>query len=198
MKWRKAMGNEYKSLVDNKTWTITELPAGKRAIKSKWVFKTKFDVNGELIKHKARLVAKGFTQQHNIDYFETFAPVMRYNSIRMLLAFAAAQNLSIWQMDIVTAYLQGDVDAEIYMELPEGFEKNNKVCKLHRSIYGLKQSGKMWNDKKDAALKSFGLIRSKADSCIYINEKKDLVIAIYVDDFLIFYRDQKVLNQLRN
>lgn len=170
IEWREAMGNEYKSLADNKTWTITELPPNKRAIKSKWVFKTKFDVNGALIKHKARLVAKGLTQEHNIDYFETFAPVVRYNSIRMLLAFVAAQNLHIWQMDVVTAYLQGYVDAEIYMELPEGFEKNNKVCKLHRSIYGLKQSGKMWNDKINAALKSFGLIRSKADPCIYINE----------------------------
>ena len=142
------MKNEYDSLIENKTWILTKLPAGKRAISSKWVFKTKMNALGELVCRKARLVARGFCQTKGIDYNETYAPVVRYNSIRFLLALAAKHNLIIHQMDAVTAFLNANLHDEIYMHQPEYFNDDlNMFCKLKKSNYGLKQSSRLWNEE---------------------------------------------------
>ena len=147
-RWKEAADSEYQSLVDNETWELVELPIGRKPIGCRWVFKTKIGSDGKVERYKARLVAKGYTQKHGVDYNETFSPVVRYSSIRALLAFAVQNNLMIHQMDVVTAFLNGTLHEEIYMEQPPGYinsGEENLVCKLKRSIYGLKQSSRCWN-----------------------------------------------------
>lgn len=188
-KWKEAMKNEYDSLMENGTWVMADLPPEKRAIKCKWVFTTKEGVDGEIIRYKARLVGKGYSQIEGIDYQETYAPVIRYNSIRMLIAIAAHMELKISQMDAVTAFLNGKLTEEIYMEQPQHFEDGTKrSCKLIKSIYGLKQSSRVWNETLNETLIEFGLTRSAVDQCLYyrIADGKILIVAIYVDDILIF------------
>lgn len=196
--WKLAMEEEMSSLAANKTWTIVDLPENRKAIKAKWVFKTKTDDSGTIVRYKARLVAKGCSQKHGIDYGETFSPVVRYTSIRFLIALAVEHGLKIHQMDAITAFLQGDLDETIYMEQPEKYSDGTKrVCKLNRAIYGLKQAGRQWNIKLDAALRTFGLNKSRLDPCIYYTGDLNLFVAIYVDDFLLFYETEKRLEELK-
>lgn len=200
-KWKAAMKDEYNSLLENNTWILTELPDDKKPIKSKWVFAVKEDTNGNVIKYKARLVAKGFSQIEGIDYQETFAPVVRYSSIRMLLGIAAHFNLRIAQMDAVTAFLNGKLDEEIYMEQPLHFDdQSGRYCKLIKSIYGLKQASRVWNETLNATLTNFGLIRSEVDQCIYHKNENNniLIIAIYVDDILIFSNSEELEEKVKN
>ena len=142
--WKRAMIEEFNSLQENNTWKLTELPPNRKPIQCKWVFKTKRDADGRIVRYKARLVAKGFTQKQGIDYGETFSPVVRYTSIRMLLAISAKYNLDIEQMDVVTAFLHGKIDEDIYMIQPPEFAQDDKVCKLNKALYGLKQSSRQW------------------------------------------------------
>lgn len=196
--WRNAMHSELASLDVNNTWELMSLPAGRKAIKTKWVFKTKRDDDGTVLRYKARLVAKGCSQTYGVDYTETYSPVVRYTSLRLLIAMAAQRGLSIDQMDAITAYLQGDLDEEIYTQQPEGFDDGSgRVCKLKKAMYGLKQSGRQWNRCLDDALQSFGLIKSKIDMCVYYTKNVDLIIAIYVDDILICWKDPAVRDQIR-
>lgn len=188
-KWILAMKEEHTSLIENKTWTLVNLPAGKKAIRCKWVFKQKSDENGNVTRHKARLVAKGCSQKPGIDFNEIFSPVVRYTSIRYLFSIAAQYDLLVYQMDAVTAFLQGDLYEEVYMQQPEYFDDaSGKVCLLKKSIYGLKQASRMWNIKLHNVLISGGYTQSKVDPCIYfkIQGVKKLFVAIYVDDVLYF------------
>ena len=135
------------SMSQNKVWELVDLPPRRKSIGNKWVFKVKRKVDGQIDKHKARLVAKGFTQQEGVDYEETFSPVVRFASIRILLAIVAHMDLELHQMDVKTAFLNGELDEEIYMDQPKGFQvagQERKVCRLQRSIYGLKQSPRQW------------------------------------------------------
>lgn len=139
--WSQAMAREMESLSLNEVWTLTNLPKGKRAVGSRWVYKTKTGPGGEVLRHKARLVARRFSQQPGTDYDQTFSPVVWGESIRMLLAMAAQENLELHQMDVETAFLNGTLQEEVYMEQPEGYTqqgKEHQVCRLHKSIYGLK------------------------------------------------------------
>ena len=127
----------------NKTWVLVDLPPGTKPIGCKWVFKRKYFPDGSIDKYKARLVAKGFTQKENVDYFDTFSPVARIASIRILIALTSVYKLFIHQMDVETAFLNGDLEEEIYMVQPDGCVipgQENKVCKLVKSLYGLKTS----------------------------------------------------------
>ena len=147
--WRAAMDREYQSLIKTQTWDLVRLPKGRRAISGKWVFKAKTDENGSVVRKKARYVARGFTQIAGVDYDETYSPVISHTSLRLMLSVAASANLEIYQMDVDTAFLYGTVDEELYMEQPSGFEVmvesgEKLVCKLKKSIYGLKQSGRCW------------------------------------------------------
>jgi hypothetical protein len=142
--WGNAMIEEMESIKKSQTWTLTKLPKNRTAIGSKWVYRLKYNIRGEVERYKARLVAKGYSQLEGIDYNETFAPVSKITSIRMLLAIAAQSDWEIHQMDVHSAYLNGTLEEEMYMEQPEGFVKpgqENLVCKLHKSLYGLKQAG---------------------------------------------------------
>lgn len=199
--WKKAMQDEMNSLKVNNTWTLVQLPEGCKALKSKWVFKTKQDSNGNTLRWKARLVAKGFTQTEGIDYMETFSPVVRYESIRYLAALAAKYDMKIHQMDAVSAYLNGILKETIYMEQPEGFrDASNKVCKLNRSIYGLKQSGRVWNETINKELIDMGFVQGEVDQCVYskVTDEKKIYIAIYVDDVIIFSNDENEINSVKN
>lgn len=189
--WIQAMDEEYKSLMNNNTWILTKLPPGKKAIPCKWVYKTKTDEEGNISKYKARLVIKGCAQKKGIDYEEVYSPVIRYTSLRYLLALATKYDLDIDQMDAVSAFLQGDVEEEIYMLQPPTYETDNDtdVCLLKKSLYGLKQASRNWNKKLDATLKEIGLSRSSIDPCIYykIASERDITfLAIYVDDLILF------------
>ena len=153
--WKEAIKIELDSILKNKTWELVDLASGAKPIGYKWIFKRKYFPDGSIEKYKARLVAKGFSQKQNIDYFDTFSPVTRISSIRILIALASIHKLFIHQMDVKTAFLNGDLDEEIYMLQHEGCitpEKEHKVCKLNKSLYGLKQAPKQWNEKFDNAL----------------------------------------------
>lgn len=192
--WKKAMKEEYDALMENKTWYLTNLPANRKAIDSKWIFKTKRDADGNITRYKARLVVKGCAQRKGIDFEETFSPVVRYSSIRYLIALAAKFNLEIEQMDAVTAFLQGDLDDEVYVLQPKEFRQGTQVCRLNKAIYGLKQASRQWNKKLDATIKEVGLKQSKVDPCIYhrVQSGKMLFLAVYVDDILLFSNDIKM------
>ena len=147
-KWLQAAQDEMSSLIEHETWSLTKPPPGRKIIGSKWVFKIKHDENGEAARYKCRLVAQGYTQAQGIDYHEMFAPVARFGGIRTLLATAAQREMHVHQMDVHTAFLNGKLDEDIYMCQPEGFVvkgKEDMVCHLHRSLYGLKQSPRCWN-----------------------------------------------------
>ena len=144
--WKAACDSEIESLDKNKTWEVVPLPKERKAIGCRWVFRVKENQDGIIERYKARLVAKGFSQKYGIDYEETFAPVAKFTSIRIVLSMAAKYGLTLHQMDVKTAFLNGILDEEIYMQQPEGYISNdspNHVCKLKRSLYGLKQSPRM-------------------------------------------------------
>jgi hypothetical protein len=137
------MHDEMDSITENGTWELAALPAGHRPIGLKWIFKEKRDENGAVLKHKARLVAKGFVQRHGVDYDEVYAPVARLESVRLLLALAAHDGWPVHHMDVKTAFLNGELDEEVCVCQPPGFElpgRNGKVLRLRKALYGLKQA----------------------------------------------------------
>lgn len=186
--WKTAIQEELDSLVKNKTWENAVVPKDKKPLKCKWIFKKKFDNNGDIIKYKARFVAKGYNQKEGIDFSETFAPVVRYESIRFLLALAVQNNYHIHQIDAVTAFLQGDLHDEVYIFPPEGFEGEGKTLRLKKALYGLKQAPRMWNLTLDECLQSMNLKQSALDPCVYFNKDDGevIIVAVYVDDILLF------------
>ncbi|WVZ49078.1 LOW QUALITY PROTEIN: hypothetical protein U9M48_000459 [Paspalum notatum var. saurae] len=178
-KWMFAMQEEMQSLEKNGTWDIVRLPAGKKAVRCKWIFKRKEGSSpSETTRYKARLVAKGFSQIPGIDYNDVFSPVVKHSSIRALFGIVAIHNLELEQLDVKTAFLHGDLEEEIYMDQPEGFIK---------SLYGLKQSPRQWYKKFDSSMIANGFKRSQYDSCVYIKfvDGSPIYLLLYVDDMLI-------------
>lgn len=190
-KWQEAINSEFSSIEENLTWIVVEKPEKCNLIKTKWVFKKKKE-HDDTIRYKARLVVKGYTQRKGIDYEETFSPVVRYTSIRYLMALAARYNLKIEQMDAVTAFLQGDLVENVYVEPPSVVKvPEGHVLKLKKVLYGLKQASHVWNKKLNEALQKYGMKRSELDPCIYyrIEGKRMTFMALYVDDMLLFTND---------
>lgn len=190
VEWQKAMTEELHSLEEMQTWSLTELPKNKQAIGCKWVFKTKLDAMGNVVKYRARLVAQGFSQKYGTDYDEVFAPVGKLATFRTLLTLASYKKLKVHHFDIKTAFLNGKLNEEIYMKQPPGFistETAKLVCKLHRSIYGLKQSARVWNEHLNTVLEDEGFQRGKADTCLYSKKVGDkwYYIFVYVDDLIV-------------
>lgn len=186
--WQAAMDEEIKSLSDNNTWYLTDLPEGRRAIANKWVYKVKYHANGDVDRYKARLVVKGFSQRKGIDYCETYSPVARFETIRALISVAANENLELTQFDVKTAFLYGSLEEEIYMKQPQGYDDNSgQVCRLVKSLYGLKQSPRCWNKRFKEFLEKYGLKESKADPCLFSSNDKNqkLLLALHVDDGLV-------------
>ncbi|CAN1346939.1 Retrovirus-related Pol polyprotein from transposon TNT 1-94 [Linum perenne] len=189
--WIKAIQFELNSLEKTKTWVLSDLPANKKPIGCKWVFRIKYKQDGTIDKYKARLVAKGYTQTHGIDYMDTFSPVVKMTTVRTLLAIAAIQNWHLEQLDVNTAFLHGDLDEEVYMVLPPGLpvssSTNQQVCKLTKSLYGLKQASRQWHAKLSDTLITLGYIQSKSDYSLFTKNNTDgfTALLVYVDDIIL-------------
>nr|CAH66624.1 OSIGBa0115A19.5 [Oryza sativa] len=188
--WRQAMQEELKSIEDNQTWSFAELPVGHKAIGLKWVYKVKKDPSGVVVKHKARLVAKGYVQQQGIDFEEVFAPVARMETVRLLIAVAANKGWEIHHMDVKSAFLNGDLEEEVYVVQPPGFiekGKEGQVLRLKKALYGLKQAPRAWNAKLHNTLISLNFIKSETESAVYVRGtgSSRLIVGVYVDDLII-------------
>jgi hypothetical protein len=192
-KWKTAMDEEMDSLMnDHQVWRLVDLPKGRTPIKCRWRYVTKRDTDNRPVRFKARLVAKGFAQIYGVDYDETFAPVARLDTVRLLLAIAAAFDLEIHQIDIKTAFLHGELEEEIFMEQPEGYVEpgnEHKVCLLLRSLYGLKQSARQWYKHLRASMKTWNFSESIAGDIAVFTKIDDagniVVVVVYVDDLSI-------------
>ncbi|KAK3876712.1 hypothetical protein Pcinc_018524 [Petrolisthes cinctipes] len=189
--WYGAMKEEVNALNENDTYELVPLPEGKTVIGGKWVYAVKLGPNNTE-KHKARYVAKGYSQVKDVDYGETFSPTARHTSIRMLMQLATQEGMKVHQMDVKTAYLNADIEYEIYLEQPEGFVKKNEkgehlVCKLKKSLYGLKQSGRNWNSTLQKFLNDQKFNQSAAENCLYTKFEGNNVtmILVWVDDIII-------------
>ncbi|KAL0308973.1 UNVERIFIED_CONTAM: Retrovirus-related Pol polyprotein from transposon TNT 1-94, partial [Sesamum radiatum] len=184
---KNAMNDEITSLLKNKTWILVPKPENVSIVDCKWIFKRKHEDN--TTRYKARLVAKGFTRKEGIDYTEIFSPVVKFTTVRIILALTAQFYWELKQMDVKTAFLHGDLDEQIYMCQPSGFinkEKPNHVCLLKKSLYGLKQSPRQWNKKFDLFMKSLKFKRSAYDPCLYFKYESEILCSwFYVDDMLI-------------
>jgi len=191
--WLNAIEEEKKSLKDNNTWVYIDIRdiGNRKPLSSKWVFRIKEDG-----KFKARLVVRGFEQKYGIDYHETFSPVVNMTCLRILFGLAANKNFIIKKFDIKTAFLYGPLEEEIFMEVPEGYSEEGKVCLLKKSLYGLKQAPANWNKHFTNFLLSKGLIALKTESCIFKNENGTLFLAIYVDDGILFGNDNNQMEDL--
>jgi hypothetical protein len=200
--WHKACLEELESLDENNVWEVCKLPVGRKAVGSKWVFKKKYDQNGVLTRYKARLVAQGYTQTYGIDYEETFAPVVRFETIRSILALAVKQDWELYQLDIKTAFLYGQLDEEIYMKQPPGFADEHQpeaVCRLKRSLYGLKQSPRCWNAVLHSYLERDGFEQCPQDHGIYkwIDQDYVIMLAVYVDDMIIAGNNKESMEKFK-
>ena len=197
--WKEAMDEELKALKDNGTWELTSLPAGKKTVKCRWIFKRKRNPDGSVCRLKARLVAKGFSQQRGIDYEETYSPVVRHDSIRVILALAAELDLEMIQFDVKTAFLHGELEEHIFMDQPAGFnDGSGNVCRLRKGLYGLKQAPRQWNKKFHSFLVKYGLKQSSADNCVYYCRQKGnrILLSIYVDDGLLCCQQKRTMDKM--
>ena len=175
-----------------------DLPPGCKPLGYKWIFKRTLKADGSIVKYMARLVVKGYKQKEGVDYFDTYSPVTRITSIRMLIAIAVLHNLEIHQMDVKTAFLNGELNEEIYMEQLEGFivlGQEKKVCRLIKSLYGLKQALKQWNEKFENAMMSNGFRINVCDKCVYIKDTANgyVIVCLYVDDMLIIGSNNDII-----
>ncbi|CAL8091268.1 unnamed protein product [Prunus armeniaca] len=200
--WKEAINSEVESIMQNHTWELVDIPPGNRPIGYKWIFKKKLKADGTIDKYKARLVAKGYRQKEGLDFFDTYSPVTRITSIRMLIAIASIYDMEIHQMDVKTAFLNGELDEEIYMEQPEGFVVKGqelKVCKLVKSLYGLKQAPKQWHEKFDHTMMTHGFKINECDKCVYIKTHKNacVIVCLYVDDMLIIGTNKDIINSTK-
>ncbi|KAM2192742.1 hypothetical protein ACFX1Q_028395 [Malus domestica] len=201
--WLAAMKEEVNALHAQGTWSLVHLPANKNLVGCKWIFKIKRHSDGSIARHKARLVAKGFSQEPGLDYGETFSPVVKPTTVRLVLALAAQFNWSLRQLDVKNAFLHGLLQEEVYMSQPPGFEDPNHpslVCKLHKSLYGLKQAPRAWNDRFTQFLPSLGFENTYSDSSLFVKHvgHEIVVLLLYVDDIIITGNASDAITQVIN
>jgi transposase InsO family protein len=197
--WKYAMQEELTSIEDNNTWELCDLPQGRKAVGCKWVYKEKVDDGGKIVRRKARLVAKGFSQKYGVDYDEVFAPVARSATFRLMLSVAGARKLAVKQYDIKTAFLNGNLNEEIFMKPPPGRERaDKKVYRLKKSLYGLKQAARVWNQTLHESLTRNGFTQNETDNCLYMHESGGEVVylLVHVDDILAATSKEEILNRL--
>jgi len=188
VEWKQAMQDEYDALQRNGTWVLVPPSPGRNLIDSKWVFKIRAD--GKIDRYKARLVAKGFKQRYGIDYEDTFSPVVKIATVRLVLSLAVARGWCLRQLDVQNAFLHGVLEEEVYMKQPPGFESLRNpsyVCKLKKAIYGLKQAPRAWYSRLSSKLIDLGFVASKSDSSLFIYRKRgiEIYMLIYVDDIIL-------------
>ncbi|KAM2157970.1 hypothetical protein ACFX1X_041960 [Malus domestica] len=189
------MKEEIDALQQNQTWDIVPKPRDVKPISCKWVYKIKRCPDGSIERYKARLVARGFSQQYGLDYDETFSPVAKLTTVRVLLALAANKDWNLYQMDVKNAFLHGELDREIYMMQPMGFKSEahpEYVCNLRKALYGLKQAPRAWYGKIAEFLTQSGYSVTPADSSLFVkaNEGKLAIVLVYVDDLIITGDDE--------
>lgn len=198
--WLQAMTDELQSFQDNQAWEVVDTPSNASVVQCKWVFKKKFDSNNK-VRYRARLVAKGFTQKVGIDYQETFSPVIRHSTLRLLFAISVQLGMDITHLDVKTAFLNGHLKESIFMHLPEGFPINNsnKVLKIRKAVYGLKQSSLAWYKKVEETLCETGFQKCKLEPCVFVknhSDNKKTIVGLYVDDFLVLSNCKSESNAL--
>ena len=182
-RWRVA-------LLRNSTWTLVPPPSGRNIVGSRWVFKLKHKADGSVDKYKARLVAQGFTQRYGLDYLDTYSPVVKHATVRLVLTLAMSRNWSVRQLDISNAFLHGVLEETAYMRQPPGFEDSNHpdyVCKLHKSIYGLKQSPRAWYSRLSDMLRQLRFVAAKTDTSLFVFHHGGITVylLVYVDDIVV-------------
>ena len=187
--WVNSMHEELHQFVRNDMWELVPRPRGVNVIETKWIFKNKSDEHGTMIENKSKLIAQGYTQVEGIDFDETFAPVTRLKSIRILLAIASHLNFKLYQMNVKSAFLNRMLQEEVYVEQPKGFvdpHRPDDVYKLKKALYGFKQAPKAWYDRLTAYLTKHGFKRGFADTTLFIRKYKNyfVVANIYVDDIV--------------
>ncbi|KAL1218311.1 Retrovirus-related Pol polyprotein from transposon TNT 1-94 [Cardamine amara subsp. amara] len=198
-KWRKAMEAEINSIEENDTWEPVELPKGAKVIGVKWVYKTKLNERGEVDKFKARLVAKGFHQTHGVDFHEVFAPVARWDTIRCILALAAQEGWNVFQLDVKSAFLHGELKEDVYVEQPEGFElrggDNTNVYKLKRALYGLRQAPRAWYSRIESYFMREGFKKCYCEHTLFVKTEgvNVLIVSLYVDDLIYTSNSEAIL-----
>jgi hypothetical protein len=196
--WIVAMQEELSQFERNNVWDLVPRPNGsKEPIGTRWVFRNKMDEDGVVIRNKARLVAQGYCQSEGIDYDETFAPVARLEAIRIFLAYAANQNFKVYQMDVKSAFLNGEIEQVVYVKQPPGFvdpKYPNHVCRLNKALYGLKQAPRAWYETLTSHLLNNGFCRGAIDSTLFTLREKGniLLVQIYVDDIIFGSTDEKL------
>ncbi|KAG7586100.1 Reverse transcriptase RNA-dependent DNA polymerase [Arabidopsis thaliana x Arabidopsis arenosa] len=192
--WKNACNSELTALEGHKTWSVVSLPPGHNVVGCKWVFTIKYNADGTVERYKARLVAKGYTQEEGVDYFDTFSPVAKLTTVKLLLGVAAIKNWTLTQMDVSNAFLHGELDEEIYMSLPQGYTPPdgqplppNAVCKLHKSLYGLKQASRQWYHRLSTVIMNAGFKQCAGDHTLFTRKTGSVFLAVlvYVDDIVI-------------
>jgi len=196
------MSVEIEAIERNQTWELTVLPKGDKPIGVKWVFKTKLNENGDVEKFKARLVAKGYAQRHGVDYTEVFAPVARFDTIRMILAMAAQSSWEVFQLDVKSAFLHGELKEEVFVQQPEGFTKKGeeeKVYRLRKALYGLKQAPRAWYSRIEAYFTREGFEKCPNEHTLFTKSKegKILLVSLYVDDLIFTGNDKSMFDEFK-
>lgn len=196
--WVSAIDAELDAHDKNQTWEVVKKTNDTSEITARWIFKLKYDVNGNIDRFKARLVARGFTQVHGQDYGETHAPVVRLDSIRLLFSLCVLKELKFKQFDVATAFLNGDLEEELYLRPPEGLSvPDGCTLKLRKSLYGLKQAPRAWNYKFTQMLKLFNMSQTYSDPCVFVGNEPELIyLAVYVDDGLVFAKNENTIQRL--
>ncbi|GJS06526.1 putative RNA-directed DNA polymerase [Tanacetum coccineum] len=182
---------------------LIDLPPNRKTVGSKWLFKNKTDIDGNIHTYKARLVAKGFTQTYGVDYEETFSPVADIKAIRILIAITAYYDYEIWQIDVKTAFLNGRLNEDVYMVQPKGFvnpKHHGRVCNLQRSIYGLKQASRSWNKRFDEEIKRYGFTQNPNEPCVYKKASRSIIVflSLYVNDILLMGNNIPMLQDVKS
>jgi hypothetical protein len=177
------MDEEYRALIENRTWHLVPYKKGSNLIDCKWVYRIKREADGTIDRYKARLVAKGFKQRYIIDYEDTFSPIVKAATIRLVLDISVSKGWSLRQLDVKNAFLRGFLEEEVYMKQPPGYEKSNAphlVCKLDKSLYGLKQAPRAWFSKLSSKLQELGFLASKADTLIRLQRIYNFLCSMLV------------------
>lgn len=199
--WRPAVIAEFNSIVANRTFSLVPPSPHQNPVSCRWIFTIKYNPDGSVRRYKARLVARGYTQLPGIDYTETFSPVIKTTTIRLVLDIAVSRSWSIKQLDVNNAFLQGTLTEEVYTVQPPGFvdaDLPNHVCRLHKALYGLKQAPRAWYRELSNFLIQYGFINSVADTSLFILRRGSSLVymLIYVDDILITGNDPALLQQI--
>ena len=198
--WLSAMQFEYAALLKNHTWDLVPLPSNRKAVGCKWVFRIKENADGSINKYKARLVAKGFHQVHGFDFHETFSPVVKPITIRLIITLALTNNWELFQLDVNNVFLNGLLEETVYMVQPPGFEVEDKslVCKLNKALYGLKQAPRQWFDRLKITLIQFGFQASKCDPSLFMykHQAHTIFLLVYVDDIILTGSSSSLIQQI--